>query len=156
MLYCFVLSLSNVLSASSPSASASIYKDWRGPVKEPQSNDRSMCSSQSIYRWTATNTMLPHTEVSGLNVLRTPQRQKIQMIPWKSPLLMALVCCVNFVISSCFTFSLFFSIIHLLYLFPKAEHRNNNNKPFSNGTCSSVFLQSPGANPQLGLTYDYR
>ncbi|XP_031164618.1 ubiquitin carboxyl-terminal hydrolase 30 isoform X2 [Sander lucioperca] len=35
------------------------------------------------------------------------------------------------------------------------EHRNNNNKPFSNGTCSSVFLQSPGANPQLGLTYDY-
>ncbi|XP_032371200.1 ubiquitin carboxyl-terminal hydrolase 30 isoform X1 [Etheostoma spectabile] len=36
-----------------------------------------------------------------------------------------------------------------------AEHRNNNNKPFSNGTCSSVFLQSPGANPQLGLTYGY-
>nr|XP_033474506.1 ubiquitin carboxyl-terminal hydrolase 30 isoform X1 [Epinephelus lanceolatus] len=37
----------------------------------------------------------------------------------------------------------------------EAEHRNNNNKPFSNGTCSSVLLQSPGVNPQLGLTYDY-
>lgn len=39
----------------------------------------------------------------------------------------------------------------------EAEHRsnNNNNKPFSNGTCSSVFLHSPGVNPQLGLTYDY-
>ncbi|XP_008274804.1 ubiquitin carboxyl-terminal hydrolase 30 isoform X2 [Stegastes partitus] len=35
-----------------------------------------------------------------------------------------------------------------------AEHHNNN-KPFSNGTCSSVFLQSPGANPQLSLTCDY-
>lgn len=35
------------------------------------------------------------------------------------------------------------------------EHRNNNNNPFSNGTCSSVFLHSPGVNPQLGLTYDY-
>ncbi|XP_031712335.1 ubiquitin carboxyl-terminal hydrolase 30 isoform X2 [Anarrhichthys ocellatus] len=32
-----------------------------------------------------------------------------------------------------------------------AEHRYNNNKPFTNGTCSSVFLQSPGVN----LTYDY-
>ncbi|TKS78718.1 Ubiquitin carboxyl-terminal hydrolase 30 [Collichthys lucidus] len=38
----------------------------------------------------------------------------------------------------------------------EAEHRNNNNKPFSNGTCSSVFLHSPGVNPQLGLTYDFR
>ncbi|KAG8012035.1 Ubiquitin carboxyl-terminal hydrolase 30, partial [Nibea albiflora] len=37
----------------------------------------------------------------------------------------------------------------------EAEHRNNNNKPFSNGTCSSVFLHSPGVNPQLGLTYDF-
>uniref|UniRef100_A0A671XCK6 Ubiquitin carboxyl-terminal hydrolase n=1 Tax=Sparus aurata TaxID=8175 RepID=A0A671XCK6_SPAAU len=40
-------------------------------------------------------------------------------------------------------------------LFPDAEHRNNNNKPFSNGTCSSVFLHSPGVSPALGLTYDY-
>ncbi|XP_073321966.1 ubiquitin carboxyl-terminal hydrolase 30 isoform X1 [Pagrus major] len=38
----------------------------------------------------------------------------------------------------------------------EAEHRsNNNNKPFSNGTCPSVFLHSPGVSPQLGLTYDY-
>ncbi|XP_053277137.1 ubiquitin carboxyl-terminal hydrolase 30 isoform X1 [Pleuronectes platessa] len=36
-----------------------------------------------------------------------------------------------------------------------AEHHNNNNKPFSNGTCSSLFLHSPGVNPQLGLMYDY-
>ncbi|AWP07083.1 putative ubiquitin carboxyl-terminal hydrolase 30 isoform 2 [Scophthalmus maximus] len=35
-----------------------------------------------------------------------------------------------------------------------AEHHNNNN-PFSNGTCSSLFLHSPGVNPQLSLTYDY-
>ncbi|XP_042278437.1 ubiquitin carboxyl-terminal hydrolase 30 isoform X2 [Thunnus thynnus] len=34
-----------------------------------------------------------------------------------------------------------------------SEHHNNN-KPFSNGSCSSVFLRSPGLNPQLGLTYD--
>ncbi|KAM6944161.1 ubiquitin carboxyl-terminal hydrolase 30 isoform 1-T1 [Lycodopsis pacificus] len=33
----------------------------------------------------------------------------------------------------------------------EAEHRYNNNKPFTNGTCSSVFLQSPGVN----LAYDY-
>lgn len=32
------------------------------------------------------------------------------------------------------------------------EHRNNNNKPFSNGTCSSVFLHS---NPQLSLACGY-
>ncbi|XP_047238611.1 ubiquitin carboxyl-terminal hydrolase 30 isoform X2 [Girardinichthys multiradiatus] len=36
-----------------------------------------------------------------------------------------------------------------------AEHHNNN-KPFSNGTGSSVFLLSCGLNPQLGLTYDFR
>ncbi|XP_071755849.1 ubiquitin carboxyl-terminal hydrolase 30 isoform X2 [Centroberyx gerrardi] len=35
-----------------------------------------------------------------------------------------------------------------------AEHHNNN-KPLSNGTCSSVFLHSPGVSPQLSLTYDY-
>ncbi|CAB1322030.1 unnamed protein product [Coregonus sp. 'balchen'] len=34
------------------------------------------------------------------------------------------------------------------------EHHNNN-KPLSNGTCSSVFLHSPGLNPQVNLTYDY-
>ncbi|XP_017269479.1 ubiquitin carboxyl-terminal hydrolase 30 isoform X1 [Kryptolebias marmoratus] len=40
---------------------------------------------------------------------------------------------------------------------PKANgtDRDNNNKTFSNGTCSSVFLRSPGFNPQFGLTYDY-
>uniref|UniRef100_A0A3Q2QQP8 Ubiquitin carboxyl-terminal hydrolase n=1 Tax=Fundulus heteroclitus TaxID=8078 RepID=A0A3Q2QQP8_FUNHE len=39
-----------------------------------------------------------------------------------------------------------------------AEHHhnnNNNNKPFSNGTCSSVFLLSSGLSPQLGFTYDF-
>ncbi|XP_031611341.2 ubiquitin carboxyl-terminal hydrolase 30 isoform X1 [Oreochromis aureus] len=35
-----------------------------------------------------------------------------------------------------------------------SEHHNNN-KPFSNGTCSSVLLHTPGVNPQLSLTYDY-
>uniref|UniRef100_A0A672JQC8 Ubiquitin carboxyl-terminal hydrolase n=1 Tax=Salarias fasciatus TaxID=181472 RepID=A0A672JQC8_SALFA len=35
-----------------------------------------------------------------------------------------------------------------------AAHHNNN-KPFSNGTCSSVFLHSPGVNQQLGLSCDY-
>ncbi|XP_028270486.1 ubiquitin carboxyl-terminal hydrolase 30 isoform X2 [Parambassis ranga] len=35
-----------------------------------------------------------------------------------------------------------------------AEHHNNN-KPFSNGTCSSVLLHSPVANSPLSLTYDY-
>uniref|UniRef100_A0A674BV32 Ubiquitin carboxyl-terminal hydrolase n=1 Tax=Salmo trutta TaxID=8032 RepID=A0A674BV32_SALTR len=34
------------------------------------------------------------------------------------------------------------------------EHHNKN-KPLSNGTCSSVFLHSPGLNPQVNLTYDY-
>nr|XP_020450003.1 ubiquitin carboxyl-terminal hydrolase 30 isoform X2 [Monopterus albus] len=34
------------------------------------------------------------------------------------------------------------------------EHHNNN-KPFSNGTCSSVFLHSSGVNSQLSFTYDY-
>nr|XP_046243325.1 ubiquitin carboxyl-terminal hydrolase 30 isoform X1 [Scatophagus argus] len=37
----------------------------------------------------------------------------------------------------------------------ETEHRNNNSKPFSNGTCSTVFLHSSGVNPQLSLTYDY-
>ncbi|XP_037337869.1 ubiquitin carboxyl-terminal hydrolase 30 isoform X2 [Pungitius pungitius] len=38
----------------------------------------------------------------------------------------------------------------------EAKHLyNNNNKPFSNGTRSSVFLQSPGVNPLLGLACDY-
>ncbi|XP_068422417.1 ubiquitin carboxyl-terminal hydrolase 30 isoform X1 [Clinocottus analis] len=37
----------------------------------------------------------------------------------------------------------------------EAEHRYNNNNSFSNGTCSSVLLQPPGVNPQLGLTCDY-
>ncbi|KAF3850845.1 hypothetical protein F7725_012617 [Dissostichus mawsoni] len=36
-----------------------------------------------------------------------------------------------------------------------AEHPDNNNKPFSNGTFSSVFLQSPGLNPQHGFTNDF-
>ncbi|XP_069565598.1 ubiquitin carboxyl-terminal hydrolase 30 isoform X1 [Brachyistius frenatus] len=35
-----------------------------------------------------------------------------------------------------------------------AEHHNNN-KPFSNGTCSSVFLHSTGVTPSLSLSYDY-
>lgn len=35
-----------------------------------------------------------------------------------------------------------------------AEHHNNN-KPFTNGTCSSMFLHSGVKNP-FGLTYDYR
>lgn len=34
------------------------------------------------------------------------------------------------------------------------EHHNNN-KPFSNGSCSSVFLHSAGVSPQLSLTCDY-
>ncbi|XP_056148491.1 ubiquitin carboxyl-terminal hydrolase 30 [Lampris incognitus] len=34
------------------------------------------------------------------------------------------------------------------------EHHNNN-KPLSNGTCSSVFLHSPGVSSQLNFTYDY-
>ncbi|XP_010894675.1 ubiquitin carboxyl-terminal hydrolase 30 isoform X2 [Esox lucius] len=34
------------------------------------------------------------------------------------------------------------------------EHHNNN-KPLSNGTCSSLFLHSPGLSPQLNLTYEY-
>ncbi|XP_011614036.2 ubiquitin carboxyl-terminal hydrolase 30 isoform X2 [Takifugu rubripes] len=34
------------------------------------------------------------------------------------------------------------------------DHQNNN-KSFSNGTCSSVFFPSPTLNPQLSLTYDY-
>lgn len=51
----------------------------------------------------------------------------------------------------------FFFCYHtfVVFCFP-GEHRNNNNKPFSNGTCSSVFLHSSGVNPQLSLTYDYR
>uniref|UniRef100_A0A3Q0S9L1 Ubiquitin carboxyl-terminal hydrolase n=1 Tax=Amphilophus citrinellus TaxID=61819 RepID=A0A3Q0S9L1_AMPCI len=36
----------------------------------------------------------------------------------------------------------------------KPSHHNNN-KPFSNGTCSSVFFHTPGVNPQFSLTYDY-
>lgn len=35
-----------------------------------------------------------------------------------------------------------------------AEHYNNN-KPLSNGTCSSVFSYSPGLSPQLNFTYDF-
>uniref|UniRef100_A0A7N8YAZ5 Ubiquitin carboxyl-terminal hydrolase n=1 Tax=Mastacembelus armatus TaxID=205130 RepID=A0A7N8YAZ5_9TELE len=35
------------------------------------------------------------------------------------------------------------------------HNHHNNNKPFFNGTCSSVFLHSPGVNPQLSFTYDY-
>ncbi|KAM4616488.1 ubiquitin carboxyl-terminal hydrolase 30 isoform 2-T3 [Polymixia lowei] len=35
------------------------------------------------------------------------------------------------------------------------EHHHNNNKPLSNGTCSSVLLHSPGVSPQLNLNYDY-
>ncbi|XP_068616816.1 ubiquitin carboxyl-terminal hydrolase 30 [Brachionichthys hirsutus] len=34
------------------------------------------------------------------------------------------------------------------------EHCNNN-KTFFSGTCSSIFLHSPGVNSHLGLTYDY-
>ncbi|KAJ8005668.1 hypothetical protein DPEC_G00120320 [Dallia pectoralis] len=34
------------------------------------------------------------------------------------------------------------------------EHHNNNT-PLSNGTCSSVFLHSPGLSPHLNLTYGY-
>ncbi|XP_040052625.1 ubiquitin carboxyl-terminal hydrolase 30 isoform X2 [Gasterosteus aculeatus] len=37
----------------------------------------------------------------------------------------------------------------------EAKDLHNNNKPFSNGTCSSVFLPSPGVTPLLGLAYDY-
>lgn len=32
---------------------------------------------------------------------------------------------------------------------------HNNNKPFSNGNCSSVFLHAAGVSPQLSLTCDY-
>ncbi|XP_048833183.1 ubiquitin carboxyl-terminal hydrolase 30-like isoform X1 [Brienomyrus brachyistius] len=35
-----------------------------------------------------------------------------------------------------------------------AEHCNNN-KPLSNGTCSSVYLHSPVLSPQFALIYDY-
>ena len=54
--------------------------------------------------------------------------------------------------------ALYFAFYHpavVVFSFPDAEHLNNN-KPFSNGSCPSVFLHSPGVNPQLGLTYDYR
>uniref|UniRef100_A0A669CT89 Ubiquitin carboxyl-terminal hydrolase n=1 Tax=Oreochromis niloticus TaxID=8128 RepID=A0A669CT89_ORENI len=46
--------------------------------------------------------------------------------------------------------------IHAFIVFrvSDSEHHNNN-KPFSNGTCSSVLLHTPGVNPQLSLTYDY-
>uniref|UniRef100_A0A1A8BJM7 Ubiquitin carboxyl-terminal hydrolase n=2 Tax=Nothobranchius TaxID=28779 RepID=A0A1A8BJM7_NOTKA len=37
----------------------------------------------------------------------------------------------------------------------KDTEHHNNNKPFSNGSCSSVFLHSSGLNPQLGLSFDY-
>lgn len=33
------------------------------------------------------------------------------------------------------------------------EHQNNNNKPFTNGTCSSLFLHT---SPQLSLACDFR
>lgn len=41
-----------------------------------------------------------------------------------------------------------------MFCFP-GDHQNNN-KSFSNGTCSSVFFPSPTLNPQLSLAYDYR
>lgn len=41
-----------------------------------------------------------------------------------------------------------------MFCFP-GDHQNNN-KSFSNGTCSSVFFPSPTLNPQLSLGYDYR
>lgn len=41
-----------------------------------------------------------------------------------------------------------------MFCFP-GDHQNNN-KSFSNGTCSSVFFPSPTPNPQLSLAYDYR
>ncbi|XP_076006999.1 ubiquitin carboxyl-terminal hydrolase 30 [Genypterus blacodes] len=34
------------------------------------------------------------------------------------------------------------------------EHHNNN-KPLSNGTCSSAFVHCPAESPQLSLTWDY-
>lgn len=37
----------------------------------------------------------------------------------------------------------------------KDTEHHNNNKPFTNGSCSSVFLHSPGLSPQLSLTCDY-
>lgn len=47
--------------------------------------------------------------------------------------------------------------IHAFIVFrvSDSEHHNNN-KPFSNGTCSSVLLHTSGVNPQLSLAYDYR
>ncbi|KAL4636133.1 ubiquitin carboxyl-terminal hydrolase 30 isoform X1 [Arapaima gigas] len=37
----------------------------------------------------------------------------------------------------------------------EAEHCNNNSKPLSNGTCSSVFLHVPALSPPFSLTCDY-
>lgn len=52
------------------------------------------------------------------------------------------------------SFMLWFLASHiLLNCLPGIE---NNNKPFSNGTCSSVFIHPPGLNSQLGVTYDFR
>lgn len=75
-------------SASSPSASASTYSGWRGPTREPLSNGRSTCSSQSTFQWTATSTTEPHRGAKGPNVLRVSLRQKIQTCFLKSQLLM--------------------------------------------------------------------
>lgn len=43
-------------------------------------------------------------------------------------------------------------LIDITFVHSGAEHLNNN-KPLSNGTS---FLRSPGLNPQLNFTYDYR
>lgn len=47
-------------------------------------------------------------------------------------------------------------LISFVLCVSEAEHRNNNNKPFSNGTCSSVFLHSPGLSSPLSLACDFR
>lgn len=40
------------------------------------------------------------------------------------------------------------------FCFP-GDHQNNN-KCFSNGTCLPICFPSPGVNPHISLTYDYR
>lgn len=53
-----------------------------------------MCSSWSIYQWTAINTMPPHREVRGPNVPPTPYGQNIQKLPLETKMKGVLVCWV--------------------------------------------------------------
>lgn len=45
---------------------------------------------------------------------------------------------------------------HALAAFCFPGDHQNNNKSFSNGTCLPVCFPSPGVNPHISLTYDYR